>query len=450
VKVVIHSNQCKPSYDGFLQLKFYFNLTVVFSHHHHRALEVQGKQRAQGSAKEAAKMNLCCVLCQSSGDKDDDTYPEESTVKDDAKAGTELNEGVSTDETSAIDASSAALKAASSKAAEEGRIASNTVTDHNAAATAALAGAHVAQQRSLAAQAGAEAAQHATAPGAADTFTGEGTAGAPGLVDTAEVKASLEAALSDVDTSAVDVAIVAAGADGSVAAASSAAAGAELISAALDGARAAQGENTAADAITVAVAALPAGTQAPEQAPEVSSSSQAAGTDGAAPGDSGASAAATTSEPAAAAASDAAAPASSEGSAGAFVEKLKSGVSLTKHNRRNSKSKTATITASPDLKELTVGSGTYALSQCYAVRRGDEVDASSGDTGTKTLMVRKKSWKEDSSDALRRSFSLVFEERTLDFTCDTVEQCDELIAGFKSVVAQQIAAANAATDAPVL
>jgi hypothetical protein len=401
-------------------------------------------------------MNLCCVLCQSSGDKDD-SYPEESSssVKDDAKAGTELNESLATDEARAIDASSAALKAASSKAAEEGLIASNNVTDHNAAATAALAGAQVAQQRSLAAQVGAEAAEHASAPGSADTFTGEGTAGAPGLVDTAEVKASLEAALSDVDTSAVDVAIVAAGADGSVAAASSTAAGAELISAALDGARAAQGENTAADAITVAVAALPAGTQAPEQAPEVSSSSSvAAGTDAAAAGDSSASAAAATaSEPTAAASSEGAAaaaavPASSEGgadaSAGAFVEKLKSGVSLTKHNRRNSKSKTATITASPDLKELTVGSGTYSLSQCYAVRRGDEVDASSGDTGTKTLMVRKKSWKEDSSDALRRSFSLVFEERTLDFTCDTVEQCDELIAGFKSVVAQQIAAANTA------
>jgi hypothetical protein len=404
---------------------------------------------------EQQTMNLCCVLCQSSGDKDD-SYPEESSssVKDDAKAGSELNEALAT-EASTIDASSAALKAASSKAAEEGLIASNNVTDHNAAATAALAGAQVAQQRSLAAQAGAEAAQHASAPGSADTFTGEGTAGAPGLVDTAEVKASLEAALSDVDTSAVDVAIVAAGADGSVAAASSTAAGAELISAALDGARAAQSENTAADAITVAVAALPAGAQAPEQAPEVSSSSSlAAGTGTAAPGDSSASAAAaaTVSEPAAAATSEAAAaaaaaaaaPTSSEGGAGAFVEKLKSGVSLTKHNRRNSKSKTATISASSDLKELTVGSGTYNLSQCYAVRRGDEVDASSGDTGTKTLMVRKKSWKEDSSDALRRSFSLVFEERTLDFTCDTVEQCDELIAGFKSVVAEQIAAANTA------
>lgn len=105
------------------------------------------------------------------------------------------------------------------------------------------------------------------------------------------------------------------------------------------------------------------------------------------------------------------------------------GLKLLKHGR-NGKTTTKMLYSTEDsFQTLTWGKTVYDLRNMQEVRKGTEADpAHPGRTGTSDLRRAKKA-----TGALDRSFSLLFPERSLDFTAGTKEESEQLVMGFRSL-----------------
>ncbi len=116
----------------------------------------------------------------------------------------------------------------------------------------------------------------------------------------------------------------------------------------------------------------------------------------------------------------------------AFKETLTKGVALLKH-ARNGKSMQRTLKWKSGNDELGLvgwGSGWHSLSDCTEVRRGTDLDPlTDGKKGTATLNACK-----EGQNNPGQSFSLIFPDRTLDFSSSSKEQCSQLVYQFRSLL----------------
>ncbi len=116
----------------------------------------------------------------------------------------------------------------------------------------------------------------------------------------------------------------------------------------------------------------------------------------------------------------------------AFKATLTKGVPLLKHSR-NGKSMQRTLKWKPgngELGSIGWGSGWHSLSDCTEVRRGTDLDPlTDGKKGTATLNACKEGQKYP-----EKSFSLIFRDRTLDFSAASKEQCNQLVYQFRSLL----------------
>ncbi len=116
----------------------------------------------------------------------------------------------------------------------------------------------------------------------------------------------------------------------------------------------------------------------------------------------------------------------------AFKEFLSKGVTLLKH-ARNGKSMHRILKWKAGNDELGLvgwGSGWHSLSACTEVRRGTDLDPlTDGKKGTATLNACKEGRMNPG-----QSFSLIFTDRTLDFSAPTKEQCNQLVYHFRSLI----------------
>eukprot|EP01084_Bolivina_argentea_P268901 456869_1 len=116
----------------------------------------------------------------------------------------------------------------------------------------------------------------------------------------------------------------------------------------------------------------------------------------------------------------------------AFKETLTKGVTLLKH-ARNGKSMQRTLKWKSGNDELGLvgwGSGWHSLSDCTEVRRGTDLDPlTDGKKGTATLNACK-----EGQNNPGQSFSLIFPDRTLDFSSSSKEQCSQLVYQFRSLL----------------
>ncbi len=116
----------------------------------------------------------------------------------------------------------------------------------------------------------------------------------------------------------------------------------------------------------------------------------------------------------------------------AFKETLTKGVTLLKHSR-NGKSMQRTLKwklGNDELGFVGWGSGWHSLSACTEVRRGTDLDPlTDGKRGTATLNACKEGQRNPGL-----SFSLIFPDRTLDFSADSKEQCKQLVYQFRSLL----------------
>ncbi len=116
----------------------------------------------------------------------------------------------------------------------------------------------------------------------------------------------------------------------------------------------------------------------------------------------------------------------------AFKETLTKGVPLLKHSR-NGKSMQRTLKwklGNDELGFVGWGSGWHSLSACVEVRRGTDLDPlTDGKRGTATLNACKEGQKNP-----ELSFSLIFSDRTLDFSAVSREQCNQLVYQFRSLL----------------
>ncbi len=116
----------------------------------------------------------------------------------------------------------------------------------------------------------------------------------------------------------------------------------------------------------------------------------------------------------------------------AFKNTLTKGVTLIKY-ARNGKFMQRTLKWKSGNDELGLvgwGSGWHSLSDCTEVRRGTDLDPlTDGKKGTATLNACIEGQKN-----LGQSFSLIFPDRTLDFSTYSKEQCNQLVYQFRSLL----------------